>query len=75
MDEYKSINFGIVHVYVDPVTGDPIVNMPDYVHLSKNICFTLEKSSLRHVLSGEQTPGKWGSLFPNELLGVESSFP
>lgn len=30
---------------------------------------------LRHVLSGEQTPGKWGSLFPNELLGVESSFP
>ncbi|EJK60144.1 hypothetical protein THAOC_19553 [Thalassiosira oceanica] len=47
MDEYKSIDFGIVHVYVDPVTGDPIVNMPDYFHLSKNVCFTLEKSSLK----------------------------
>ena len=42
MSEFPLIDFSIVHITVDVVTGKPIVNMPNPVHYLKNIVFTLE---------------------------------
>ena len=47
MSDCPLVDFSIVHITVDLVTGDPIVNMPDPVHCMKNAVFTLEKSSLK----------------------------
>ena len=44
MSEFSLVDYSIVHITVDVVTGKPIVNMPDPVHCMKNVVFTSEKS-------------------------------
>lgn len=44
MDQFEVIDFEIVHITKDIVTGEPIINAPDLLHLSKNVVTAMEMS-------------------------------
>ena len=46
MDEFPVIDFAIVHVVEDLVTGRPVVQIPDLLHLTKNVVTALKYSWL-----------------------------